>query len=193
MQRTIPAVALMLLTHVFSFGTANALVGADVADRIVQRYTVVIASAKGRCSGVLLAQDIVLTAGHCIQPGEKFQVGGSVGGGERNLQPSLLSPVEQIVVHPLYKPTDAGSPDLAMLKLARPLPDRFIAATLNARGLSVGDDLIAAGRFDRMVAWQNRRVVDVPLADVVARPQQVAADGTLVRTARGLGICLVDR
>jgi hypothetical protein len=25
------------------------------------------------------------------------------------------------------------------------LPDRFIAATLNARGLSVGDDLIAAG------------------------------------------------
>ena len=145
MQRTIPAVALILLTHVCSFGTANALVGADVADRIVQRYTVVIASAKGRCSGVLLAQDIVLTAAHCIQPGEKFQVGGSVGGGERNLQPSLLSPVEQIVVHPLYKPTDAGSPDLAMLKLARPLPDRFIAATLNARGLSVGDDLIAAG------------------------------------------------
>ena len=145
MQRTIPAVTLILLTHVFSFGTANALVGADVADRTVQRYTVVIASARGRCSGVLLAQDIVLTAAHCIQPGEKFQVGGSVGGGDRSLQPSLLSPVEQIVVHPLYKPTDGGSPDLAMLKLARPLPDRFIAATLNARGLSVGDDLIAAG------------------------------------------------
>ena len=67
--------------------------------------------------------------------------------------------------------------------------DRLIASAFGIYAV----DLIAAGRFDRMVAWQNRRVVDVPLADVVARPQQVAADGTLVRTARGLGICLVDR
>ena len=43
-----------------------------------------------------------------------------------------------------------------------------------------------------MVAWQNRRVVDVPLADAIAAPQQVDPDGALVRTARGLGICLGD-
>jgi ATP-dependent phosphofructokinase / diphosphate-dependent phosphofructokinase len=67
--------------------------------------------------------------------------------------------------------------------------DRLIASAFGVYAV----DLIAAGRFDRMVAWQNRRVVDVPLADVVARPQQVDADGTLVRTARGLGICLGDR
>ncbi|HZL58435.1 MAG TPA: ATP-dependent 6-phosphofructokinase [Stellaceae bacterium] len=53
-------------------------------------------------------------------------------------------------------------------------------------------DLIAAGRFDRMVAWQNRRVVDVPLAEIVARSQQVEPDSALLRTARGLGICLGD-
>ena len=41
-------------------------------------------------------------------------------------RPILFGPVDRIVVHPLYKPTDAGSPDLAMLKLAKPLPDRFI-------------------------------------------------------------------
>jgi 6-phosphofructokinase 1 len=51
-------------------------------------------------------------------------------------------------------------------------------------------DLIAAGRFDRMVAWQNRRVVDVPLVEVIARPQRVDPNGALVRTARGLGVCL---
>src|SRR2546430_17510931 len=119
MQRTIPAVTLILLTHVFSFGTANALVGADVADRTVQRYTVVIASARGRCSGVLLAQDIVLTAAHCIQPGEKVQVGGSIGGGDPNLQPSPLRPVVQIVVHPLYQPNDGGPAYLGMLELGR--------------------------------------------------------------------------
>jgi hypothetical protein len=145
MHKTILAISFILLTQAFPFNTANALVGADIADRTVQRYTVVIASQKGRCSGVVMAQDIVLTAAHCIQPGEKLNVGGTVGGGEQPLQAFLFSPVDRVVVHPLYKPTDGGSPDLAMLKLAKPLPDRFIAATLNARGLSVGDDLIAAG------------------------------------------------
>jgi ATP-dependent phosphofructokinase / diphosphate-dependent phosphofructokinase len=42
------------------------------------------------------------------------------------------------------------------------------------------------------VAWQNRRVVDVPLSEAVAAPQQVDLDSALVRTARGLGICLGD-
>jgi 6-phosphofructokinase 1 len=54
-------------------------------------------------------------------------------------------------------------------------------------------DLIAAGWFDRMVAWQNRCVVDVPLAEAIAKPQLVDREGSLVRTARGLGICLGDR
>jgi ATP-dependent phosphofructokinase / diphosphate-dependent phosphofructokinase len=53
-------------------------------------------------------------------------------------------------------------------------------------------DLIAAGRFDRMVAWQDRRVVDVPLAQAIERPQEVDPAGALVRTARGLGISLGD-
>lgn len=145
MKKAILAFTAILLAHAFSPGVANALIGADIADRTVQRYTVVIASQKGRCSGVVMAQDIVLTAAHCIQPGEKFQIGGNIGGGYQTLPPTLLGDVDQIVVHPLYKPTDSGSPDLAMLKLTKPLPDRFIAATLNARGLSVGDDLIAAG------------------------------------------------
>jgi hypothetical protein len=36
------------------------------------------------------------------------------------------------------------------------------------------------------VAWQNRRVVDVPRAEAIEGPQQVDRDSTLVRTARGL-------
>jgi ATP-dependent phosphofructokinase / diphosphate-dependent phosphofructokinase len=66
--------------------------------------------------------------------------------------------------------------------------DRMIASAFGIHAV----DLIAAGKVDRMVAWQNRRVVDVPLADAVAAPQQVDLDSTLVRTARGLGICLGD-
>jgi ATP-dependent phosphofructokinase / diphosphate-dependent phosphofructokinase len=66
--------------------------------------------------------------------------------------------------------------------------DRMIASAFGVHAV----DLIAAGKFDRMVAWQNREVVDVPLADAVAEAQQVDPGGTLVRTARGLGICLGD-
>jgi 6-phosphofructokinase 1 len=43
-----------------------------------------------------------------------------------------------------------------------------------------------------MVAWQNRRVIDVPLAAALDPELPVAADSTLVHTARGLGICLGD-
>jgi len=53
-------------------------------------------------------------------------------------------------------------------------------------------DLIAEGRFDRMVAWSNRSVIDVPLEDIIAKPQEVELDGPIVRTARALGICLGD-
>jgi ATP-dependent phosphofructokinase / diphosphate-dependent phosphofructokinase len=66
--------------------------------------------------------------------------------------------------------------------------DRMIASAFGVHAV----DLIADGKFDRMVAWQNRRVVDVPLSEAVAAPQQVDLDSALVRTARGLGICLGD-
>ena len=96
MHRTILAVTVHRFWRMlFCSARANALVGADIADRTVQRYTVVIASQKGRCSGVVMAQDIVLTAAHCIQPGEKLNVGGTVGGGEQPLQAFLFSPVDR--------------------------------------------------------------------------------------------------
>jgi 6-phosphofructokinase 1 len=43
-----------------------------------------------------------------------------------------------------------------------------------------------------MVAWQNRQVIDVPIADAIAEFRAVDVDGALVRTARSLGICLGD-
>ena len=66
--------------------------------------------------------------------------------------------------------------------------DRLIASAFGVHAV----DLIAADRYDRMVAWQNRAVVDVPLSDAVAAPHPVDPEGTLVRTARGLGISLGD-
>jgi 6-phosphofructokinase 1 len=53
-------------------------------------------------------------------------------------------------------------------------------------------DLVARGQFDRMVAWQNRQAVDVPLKEAIDQFQAVGRDGALVRTARGLGISFGD-
>jgi 6-phosphofructokinase 1 len=66
--------------------------------------------------------------------------------------------------------------------------DRLLASAFGVHAV----ELLAAGKSDRMVAWQNRDVVDVPLAQAIARPQVVDPQGPLVRTARGLGICLGD-
>jgi len=66
--------------------------------------------------------------------------------------------------------------------------DRILASTFGVHAV----DLLASGRTGRMVAWQQRDVVDVALSDVIGKTHLVDLDGTLVRTARALGICLGD-
>jgi len=66
--------------------------------------------------------------------------------------------------------------------------DRLIAAAFGVHAV----ELIKAGKLNRMVAWSNRMVIDVPLEDAVKNNQQVEKHGSLIKTARGLGICLGD-
>lgn len=67
--------------------------------------------------------------------------------------------------------------------------DRLLASAFGVHAV----DLIAQGKFGRMVAWQDRRVTDVDLGDAMAYYQGVRLDDALIQTARGLGICLGDR
>ena len=62
--------------------------------------------------------------------------------------------------------------------------DRLIASAFGVHAV----DLVAQGRFDRMVAWNDRQVTDLPLTDVVGGARAVDPYGALVHTARGLGI-----
>ncbi len=66
--------------------------------------------------------------------------------------------------------------------------DRIIASAFGVHAVN----LLAEGKRDRMVVWQHREVVDVPLEEVVTRYSSVDVEGALVRTARGLDICLGD-
>ena len=66
--------------------------------------------------------------------------------------------------------------------------DRILASVFGVHAV----DLVAQGKFDRMVAWQNRQVIDVPIEQAIAGYQDVDVKGSLVKTARGLGICFGD-
>ncbi|MDD3371329.1 MAG: ATP-dependent 6-phosphofructokinase [Alphaproteobacteria bacterium] len=66
--------------------------------------------------------------------------------------------------------------------------DRMLASAFGVHAVT----LIEQGKFDRMVAWTNRRIVDVPIADAIEHTCVVDPQGPLVKTARGLGICLGD-
>ena len=66
--------------------------------------------------------------------------------------------------------------------------DRMLASAFGVHAV----ELIRTGQYDRMVAWSNRQVVDVPILDAINNYQVVDANGSLVKTARGLGICLGD-
>jgi 6-phosphofructokinase 1 len=53
-------------------------------------------------------------------------------------------------------------------------------------------DLIARGKFDHMVAWSGRQVTAIPIAEAIAGYNAVDPKGSLVTTARGVGICFGD-
>ena len=66
--------------------------------------------------------------------------------------------------------------------------DRLMAGVFGTRAV----DLIAEGRFDRMVAWRDRQVIDIPIEDAIRTYACVSQDSPLVATARGLGVSFGD-
>lgn len=66
--------------------------------------------------------------------------------------------------------------------------DRLMATAFGVAAV----DLIAEEKYDQMVTWQNRQVVSVPIESAIAHYRAVDPDGTLVKTARAVGIYLGD-
>ena len=64
--------------------------------------------------------------------------------------------------------------------------DRLFGLTFGVHAV----DLVAAGRFGRMVAWSNRGCIDVPIEEALEAHRLVDPSGPLAVTARGLGVYL---
>ena len=66
--------------------------------------------------------------------------------------------------------------------------DRMLCSVFGAYAV----ELIDAGDFGKMVAWQGSQVGAIPIRDAVGRLKTVRPEGNLVRTAQALGISLGD-
>ena len=66
--------------------------------------------------------------------------------------------------------------------------DRALCSMFGATAV----ELIAAGDFGRMVAYQGAQVGAISLSEAVGKLKTVKLDGNLIRTARALGISLGD-
>lgn len=145
---------------------AGAVVGG--AEAPSDGAVMVLSSNGGVCTGIVLAPDAVLTAGHCAGKGLEQRVHFRDAEG----QPVLVE-LSGRAVHPGY---DAGavagrrrSIDLAVLRTATPLPPRFPPATLSEAMPRAGESL-GLGGYGAARAGDPRstgtfRRVDLPVVE----------------------------
>ena len=127
-------------------GTAGAIVGGREApdDPLARSSVMVLTSSGGVCTGIVVARDAVLTAGHCVAGAGENRVHWREDGAA-----PVLAEVAARVLHPGYD-GDAirgrtRSIDLALIRTRAALPDRFAPATLSAAMPRAGAGLTLGG------------------------------------------------
>jgi hypothetical protein len=110
---------------------AAAIVGGEAAPDLAP-HVVEIVSRNAFCSAVVLAPSLLLTAGHCVADPTEYRALTLSGG------TPVLHPVATIALHPKFDPRAYKARkfviDLALVKLAEPLPSSFQPLPLPARG-----------------------------------------------------------
>lgn len=123
---------------------AQALVGASVeADAASAAQSVMVLKrahrTAGFCTGVVVARDVVLTAGHCADGAQELAINAAAPG-----RPPRLIGVRDVAMHPEFRKDAARrrvrSVDMALLRLREPLPASFAPARLDSvGGVRVGE------------------------------------------------------
>ncbi len=121
--------------------------GASPAAEGVGRSVVMILGSYGTaCTATAIASDLLLTAAHCVQPGADYKLVDSSQGRE-----PVLKDIARIERDPQFDLkrlfAHLATADVALIKLAEPLPPRIPPVPLVGDGASVavGDPLVVAG------------------------------------------------
>ncbi len=174
---------------------ASALVGPTREAPELAPYVVMVVDRRDMsyCTGTVIGRSIVLTAAHCVESPENI----SIYHPDDDDGEGTFLPTADVAVHPGYRPDAAQrrvlSIDLALVRLADPLPSHFRPVSLSDKlRVEIGQKLSLAG-FG--IADETR-----PKTGGVLREGTVEVRGTtppfLVRLAdprgQGLGGCTGD-
>jgi hypothetical protein len=117
--------------------------GAPIAGTEYGRSVVMILGSSGTsgtaCTATVIGRDLLLTAAHCVQPGSDYRLVGSEPG-----QSPVLKAIARIERHPQFEIkrffNHLATADIALIKLAEPLPPRVAPARIGG-----GTDLVSVG------------------------------------------------
>ena len=125
-------IAFAALIHTTASAAAMGGTLAREADAAARGAVLVLSDRGSACSGTALTRTIVITAAHCAERAQNYAVSYYEGGAPKLIRAS------GVIRHPQAKTGSAVSVDLALVKLAEPLPARFSAAALDDSGLQPG-------------------------------------------------------
>lgn len=145
-------VALLYLIAGFAFAAANgptaAMVGGapPAADGAGRSVVMLDGSGGTVCTATAVARDLLLTAAHCVQPGSEYKLLENPASRD-----AKLKDIARIERHPQFDLkrlfAHLATADVALIKLAEPLPARIPAARLanESETVAVGDALVVVG------------------------------------------------
>ncbi len=190
---------IVALLAVLAVAPASAMVGgAPPAAAGAGRSVVMIVGSYGTaCTATAIARDLLLTAAHCVEPGADYKLVDSTAGRD-----PTLKDITRIERNPLFDLKrllgHLATADVALAKLAQPLPASIPPATLGGEAEAVvpGDALIVTG-YGVTVRGDGRTGGTVRAATLIATGQpgtlQIRLyDPRTKGVSPGLGACTGD-
>jgi secreted trypsin-like serine protease len=170
--------------------------GGAAAENVARAVVTIIGSRGSFCTGSLIAQDLVLTAAHCLLPGADYKV---IIPSEN---PPRLLDVRRVASHPQFNVqailAHRASADVALLQLTSPLPAAKAPAPLGAPAIpiTVGARLTIAGvgvtRRGDGKSGGTIRAADLAVTGKPGTLQIRLADPLANNVREGLGACTGD-